>query len=240
MVLVATVVRGVNDHELGDLLRLALELGPTVRGLHVQPAAFFGRYPWSLGAAPRCTLPEVMGALAARPRNWSTQPSSTRRAAKTNSAPAAPVYRRIARPPWPPRPAVAGAGRLLLHAHGPLYGPFRAFRSAALRCGRRTQGQTVCGLHWKGATPPQPDAAPQAPQEKPAPAKDAFSRFLAQAGVEQRFTLSSMAFQDALSLDVARVRGCCIHVLRPDGRMIPFCLHNLTAADGARLYKTAP
>ena len=59
-------------------------------------------------------------------------------------------------------------------------------------------------------------------------------------GVEQRFTLSSMAFQDALSLDVARVRGCCIHVLRPDGRMIPFCLHNLTAADGARLYKTAP
>ncbi|MDD4702554.1 MAG: radical SAM protein, partial [Desulfovibrio sp.] len=42
VVLVATFVRGVNDGEAGDLLRLALQLGPAVRGLHVQPAAFFG------------------------------------------------------------------------------------------------------------------------------------------------------------------------------------------------------
>ena len=45
-----------------------------------------------------------------------------------------------------------------------------------------------------------------------------------------------MAFQDALSLDVERVRGCCIHVMRPDGRMIPFCLHNLTSTEGRMLY----
>lgn len=69
---------------------------------------------------------------------------------------------------------------------------------------------------------------------------DGFSRFLAQAGAEQRFTLSSMAFQDALSLDLDRVRGCCIHVVRPDGRMIPFCLHNLTASNGTRLYGEQP
>ena len=35
VVLVATLVRGVNDGEVGDLLRLALELGPAVRGLHM-------------------------------------------------------------------------------------------------------------------------------------------------------------------------------------------------------------
>ena len=65
---------------------------------------------------------------------------------------------------------------------------------------------------------------------------DGFSRFLAQAGAERRFTLSAMAFQDALSLDIERVRGCCIHVLLRDGRMIPFCLHNLTSQNGTRLY----
>ena len=65
---------------------------------------------------------------------------------------------------------------------------------------------------------------------------DDFGRFLARAGAEQRFTLSCMAFQDALSLDVERVRGCCIHVVRPDGRMIPFCLHNLTSTEGRMLY----
>ncbi len=65
---------------------------------------------------------------------------------------------------------------------------------------------------------------------------DGFDRFLARAGAAQRFTLSCMAFQDAMSLDLARVRGCCIHVARHDGRLIPFCLHNLTSEGGARLY----
>ena len=69
---------------------------------------------------------------------------------------------------------------------------------------------------------------------------DGFQAGMAQAGAEQRFTLSAMAFQDALSLDLDRVRGCCIHVVRPDGRMIPFCLHNLTASNGTRLYGEQP
>ena len=84
-------------------------------------------------------------------------------------------------------------------------------------------------MHWKGG-----EAAGETSTAESG--ADGFSRFLAQAGAEQRFTLSSMAFQDALSLDLDRVRGCCIHVVRPDGRMIPFCLHNLTASNGTRLY----
>jgi uncharacterized radical SAM superfamily Fe-S cluster-containing enzyme len=46
-----------------------------------------------------------------------------------------------------------------------------------------------------------------------------------------------MAFQDAWNLDLDRVRDCCIHQLAPDGRLVPFCLYNLTAADGRRLYR---
>ena len=40
VVLVATLVRGVNDGEVGDLLRLALDLGPAVRGLHMAAALY--------------------------------------------------------------------------------------------------------------------------------------------------------------------------------------------------------
>jgi len=47
-----------------------------------------------------------------------------------------------------------------------------------------------------------------------------------------------MAFQDAWSLDLERVQECCIHVAAPDGRMIPFCLYNLTASDGDGLYRS--
>lgn len=43
--LVPTVVKGVNDGDLGALVKLAISLAPAVRGIHFQPVSFFGRYP---------------------------------------------------------------------------------------------------------------------------------------------------------------------------------------------------
>ena len=82
-------------------------------------------------------------------------------------------------------------------------------------------------------------AAAADPAAPPAAARDgdAFDRFLASAGIEQRFTVSCMAFQDAMTLDLERVKGCCIHVVSPSGTLIPFCLYNLTSFDGTTLYR---
>ena len=63
VVLVATIISGVNDDELGALLRQALSFGLQLRGLHLQPVASFGRHPWPGAEAPRLTLPELMRAL---------------------------------------------------------------------------------------------------------------------------------------------------------------------------------
>jgi uncharacterized radical SAM superfamily Fe-S cluster-containing enzyme len=54
------------------------------------------------------------------------------------------------------------------------------------------------------------------------------------------FAVSAMAFQDVWNLDLERVQECCIHVVARDGRMIPFCLYNLTSADGTPLYRKKP
>jgi hypothetical protein len=51
------------------------------------------------------------------------------------------------------------------------------------------------------------------------------------------FSVSAMAFQDVWNLDLERVQGCCIHVMAPDQRLVPFCVYNLTAADGRPLYR---
>jgi hypothetical protein len=51
------------------------------------------------------------------------------------------------------------------------------------------------------------------------------------------FSVSGMAFQDVWTLALDRVQECCIHVMSPDGNLVPFCLYNLTAADGRRLYR---
>ena len=44
-----------------------------------------------------------------------------------------------------------------------------------------------------------------------------------------------MAFQDAWTIDLERLRHCYLHVLAPDGRFVPFCAYNLTGADGRGL-----
>ena len=44
-----------------------------------------------------------------------------------------------------------------------------------------------------------------------------------------------MAFQDAWTLDLDRLRHCYLHVLAADGRVVPFCSYNLTAVDGGGL-----
>jgi hypothetical protein len=50
-------------------------------------------------------------------------------------------------------------------------------------------------------------------------------------------TVSAMAFQDAWTLDLDRVRDCCIHVMARDGRLVPFCLYNLTDTSGRSLHR---
>src|SRR5271165_584910 len=66
---------------------------------------------------------------------------------------------------------------------------------------------------------------------------ESFDSFL--AGRERTLGLSGMAFQDAWTLDLDRLRQCHIHVVAPDRRVIPFCAYNLTSRDGKPLYRAA-
>ena len=54
--LVPTVVSGINDDNLGEIISLAVSLAPGVRGIHFQPVSFFGRYPKSPEETDRGTL----------------------------------------------------------------------------------------------------------------------------------------------------------------------------------------
>lgn len=211
VVLVPTLARGVNDAECGDILRLALSLGPTVRGVHFQPMAAFGRHP---GAALERglhgpTLPEVLTSL------------------------------------------VSQSGGLLkisdFHPPGCEHS-LCSFSGAFLRQGEAglspVSGGGCCDpvpTALEGALKSRAFTARQwsAPANEPAPGvlADDFDRFLAQSGTRNRFSISCMAFQDAWTIDLERAQGCCIHVLAPDGALVPFCLYNLTSATGRALHR---
>ena len=49
--------------------------------------------------------------------------------------------------------------------------------------------------------------------------------------------ISGMAFQDAYTIDLNRLRRCYIHVVSQDGRIIPFCSYNLSSDSGKSLYR---
>ena len=51
------------------------------------------------------------------------------------------------------------------------------------------------------------------------------------------FSLSGMAFQDAWNVNLERIRDCCIHVSTVEGKLIPFCMYNITNMDGVSLYR---
>ena len=62
--LVPTVVPGVNDGELGAIVRFARDCAPGVRGVHFQPVSYFGRYPAQPRDEQRYTLDRLMADLS--------------------------------------------------------------------------------------------------------------------------------------------------------------------------------
>lgn len=62
-VLVPTVIKGFNDHELGDILEFAIENMDTVRGINFQPVSLVGRMSRKERERYRITIPDVIHRL---------------------------------------------------------------------------------------------------------------------------------------------------------------------------------
>ncbi|MGB8261936.1 MAG: DVU_1553 family AMP-dependent CoA ligase [Terracidiphilus sp.] len=63
VVLVPTLVPRVNTGQIGQILRTALGLVPTVRTVHFQPVSYFGRYPHPPADRDRITIPEIVAQI---------------------------------------------------------------------------------------------------------------------------------------------------------------------------------
>ncbi|MCI8992156.1 MAG: radical SAM protein [Eubacterium sp.] len=59
VVLVPTIVPGINDTEIGNIIRYAYRHAPTVRGVHFQPVTYTGRY----AKGEHFTMPQILEAI---------------------------------------------------------------------------------------------------------------------------------------------------------------------------------
>jgi 7,8-dihydro-6-hydroxymethylpterin dimethyltransferase len=209
VVLVPTLVSGVNAHDIGAILKLALELAPGVRGVHFQPASYFGRHPGPPEASERLTLPDLMRAIEEQ----------------TGGLMKAEHFA----PPSCEHPLCSFHCNFSRQPDGELK-PLTEGGSACCTVATEGTGRAVSYVTNQWAAP--------------APTTSCSAANSLDAFVENHrastFAVSAMAFQDVWNLDLERVQECCIHVAAPDGRMIPFCLYNLTSAEGEPLYRTQP
>ena len=195
--LVPTVVRGVNDDDLGEMVALAASLAPGVRGIHFQPVSYFGRYPGTPGAEDRYTLDELM----------------------TDISDQAGIPVESFMPSRCDHPLCGFHASFLIDPAGGLQ-PLSSNTHSARSRGCARDNREYVARHWLF------------PPEEPAPV-GGFAEEMDFDTVLYRLrhhslTLSAMAFQDAMNLNIERLHRCTLHVYN-EGRIQPFCSRYLTA-----------
>lgn len=205
--LVPTVVPGVNDHNIGEIIRFGLGGSPDIRGVHLQPVSYFGRYPKPPADADRITLPETLQAVEA-------QTDGLMRLA--DFAPSCCDH-----------PRCTFHGDFVVIPDGLI--KLTAYNGASSSCccgGDDTahlKNRNFVSRRWK-RTDESADEPPGADYRD-------MGTFLKRARTHG-FTVTAMAFQDAYTLDLERLRRCSLHVYR-DGRTIPFCAYYLSGFEGS-------
>ncbi|WP_306535864.1 radical SAM (seleno)protein TrsS [Geobacter sp.] len=233
VVLVPTLVRGVNTDAIGAIVRQALHLAPIVRGIHFQPVSYFGRFPELSGDGDRFTLPELMRCLEG-------QTGGLLKLADFS-------------PPGGEHAHCSFHATYIYSADGGLRslgatGGDSCCSSEWGSGGIRKTVDTV-SRRWKlpsAASFPSRSSLSEQTACWSGSSADAvrvegaldLEVFLLEVATRS-FTISAMAFQDAENLDLERLRGCCISVISTDGRLVPFCAYNLTSREGRSLYRGA-
>ncbi len=194
--LVPTVVRGVNDADLGRLVAFASEHAPAVRGVHFQPVSYFGRYPGAPKAEDRYTLDRLMADLAEQ----------------------AGIPLESFMPSRCDHPLCGFHASFLIEPDGSLR-PLSSITHSSRSRGCEKDNREYVARHWRRT--PDEEAPPAARSDE----MD-FDTFLYRLRHES-LTLSAMAFQDAMNLNVERLHRCSLNVY-DRGKIKPFCAKYLT------------
>lgn len=209
--LVMTVKRGVNDDEIGDVIRFAASQ-PCVRGVTLQPVQDAGRAEGYDARRHRLTVSELRRRIVEQSGLFTAadvvpvpcNPDSLAMAyALKTAAGLQPLTRYL-----DPRTLVEGGRNTIVFERdaGLKEQVFRLFSTNhSPASGASCLAELMCCL-------PQV----QAPAE---------------LDYRNVFRILIVQFMDALSLDLRALKKSCVHIARPDGRLIPFESFNLFYRD---------
>jgi uncharacterized radical SAM superfamily Fe-S cluster-containing enzyme len=211
VLLVPTIFPGVNDHQLGDIVALAKEWMPVVKGIHFQPVSYFGRSPRVTPCdEDRITLPDILKRLEVQTAGEvSLNAFVPRRRFDSHCAFSSVFFLgendRLS--PTTQRDQTVGI-TIIEKGQDQFTSKANSFTNKFWRmgntgeCGDRCTSLSLLTRRLKNYT----------------------------------LSITGMAFQDVWNIDLKRLKGCCVHVTTPQGQRIPLCAYYLTSTSGKRLY----
>lgn len=237
-VLVPTLTKGVNDHQVGDMVRFASKNLDAIKGINFQPISFAGRTDQEERAKKRITIPDLLALLENQTNGEITKddfypvsfvvPISKLLAAKSGDL----------QPAFTVHPC-CGAATYIYSFDGKLT-PINRFIDVEGLLERINEEAEIFDSSRLGKLKLKGRVLRDLPKyvdEAKAPRGLNVTRML--LGVFRNGTRESlkdfhnktlfvgaMHFQDLHNLDLERLRMCGVHYATPDGRIIPFCSYN--------------
>ena len=207
--LVVTVSPDINLDSVGEIIKFATDNVPVVKGVHFQPIAHFGRYPVEPKDENRVLLPDLVKAIE-------KQTKGMLRADNFMPTSCSNVHCDLKS-----LSVVLPDGSLFPLTTMSL-GPPKKTENIA------DKTRTEVSQYWRVIEDTMDGGNDTEDNSWKSFVKRAKTHYL---------TVSAMAFQDAWTGETERWERCCIHVVTLDGKLIPFCLFNVTSKDGTTLYR---
>lgn len=252
VVLVPVITPGVNEGQVGAILKYAVSRMPVVRGVHFQPISYFGRCLKAQGSY-RITIPKLLSLMEEQTEGMMRAEHFTGGNATNPYCTFQANYLR----------QDDGSMQPMIHGTARAYGSSEQARKFVERqwAGAEPEGSCCCGAEPEipeesccccGAEPEMPEescccgAEPEAPEESCCCCGESTEQMqLDVSSLDEflikrhnnTFAVSGMLFQDAGNLDLERLERC--YILETDSRygMVPFCAYNLTSLEGKTLYR---
>jgi len=216
VILVPTIVPGVNDRDLGGIIRFALEHQPAVKGIHFQPVAYFGRYPQRPRNEDRITLPELLSGMESQTDGMVHLTDFHPKGSENSYCSFTANY--IIQPDGSLKPLREPDAGCVCH------------KPESAKEGVR-RSRAFVAKHWTYQAPKSISSSNLS--------LGGWDEILERARTHH-FSISGMAFQDAWNLDLELLQDCCIAIAAPNGDLVPFCAYNLTNTQGQALYRPQP
>ena len=209
--LVVTVSPNINLDHVGEIIKYAATKVPTVKGVHFQPISYFGRYPVDPENNDRVTIPELAQAIEKQTKGMLKADNFIPTSCSNVHCDMKSLS--VVLPDHSLFP-------LTTMALGP---PKKTDDVADKTRGEVSQFWRFIENSMDGEDENRSD--------------DGSWRTFVSRAKTHYLTVSAMAFQDVWTGETDRWERCCIHVVTLDGRLIPFCLFNVTNNEGETLYR---